>query len=46
MVSKSEVSPSPVGIDNLIGEVEINNHSNKCIITNRYKFHYLVLTYK
>lgn len=43
MVSKNRLSPCPVGVDNLIGEVEINNYLNRCIIVNRYKFHHLVL---
>lgn len=34
MVIKNQVSPYPVETDNLVGEVEINNHSNKYIITN------------
>lgn len=34
MMSKNKVSPYLVETDNLVGEVEINNHSNTYIITN------------
>ena len=41
-VSKNRFSPCPVGVDNIIGKVEIN-YSNRSIIINRLKFYHLVL---